>query len=102
MPLDGTPTPDLSDPTARGLSYLLRHPEEWPDSFKGWDFRGCNTCAMGLAEAQWPFAGIWGFPEGRLLSRAGIFAIDHYDVPCHAVRPDMIADAIDRHLARVP
>jgi hypothetical protein len=45
-------SPGLSTPTLEGLSYLLRNKELWPDEFV-WDYRSCQTCAMGLAAKLW-------------------------------------------------
>lgn len=43
---------DLSKPSAKALSYILRHRELWPTGFE-WDYNGCETCAMGLAHQLW-------------------------------------------------
>lgn len=69
MPLDSTnwsrttereTKPDLSKPSLEGLSWLLRHPEEWPSNHR-WafdnrlHFEGCGTvgCALGIVERKW-------------------------------------------------
>ncbi len=44
---------DLTKPSLAGLSYLLRQKEMWPGGFI-WDYQCTDTCAMALAEAQWP------------------------------------------------
>jgi hypothetical protein len=52
--------PDLSKPSVEGLSYLLRHSEEWPKH--RWNFSrvcdktDCGTvgCALGVAITKWP------------------------------------------------
>jgi hypothetical protein len=40
-------TSDLSKPTLKNLSYLLRHQELWPKDFK-WYYPNFDRCAMGL------------------------------------------------------
>lgn len=42
----------IDKPSLENLSYALRHPETWPDGFE-WDYRNCNSCAMGLASNLW-------------------------------------------------
>lgn len=131
MSLDGThfdPEPDLAElqPGKEGLrqlSYLLRHPEKWPEEHE-WDFntvwttRKCGTagCAIGLVNWKW----------GNLQSSKKLFpAFDNdrdisvifgtsrdqdgevtacYGVPMKQVTEIMVADAIDHFLAtgRVP
>lgn len=41
-----------SKPSLEGLVYALRHPETWPEGFV-WNYRDCNSCAMGLARQLW-------------------------------------------------
>ena len=42
------PIPDLkTNPSVRGLIYVLRHRELWPEKFV-WEYTNCVTCAMGL------------------------------------------------------
>ena len=43
---------DASKPSLENLSYALRHPETWPQGF-AWDYRHCDSCAMGLAHQLW-------------------------------------------------
>lgn len=43
---------DLSKPSLRALSYLLKHPELWPKNF-GWEYRYTWSCAIGLAFKYW-------------------------------------------------
>jgi hypothetical protein len=43
---------DLDKPSLHALSYVLRHPDTWPDGFV-WDYRYCDQCAMGLAHELW-------------------------------------------------
>ncbi len=45
--------PDLSRPSAKGLAYLLRHKELWPEGFS-WDYIDPDRCAIGLARRYWP------------------------------------------------
>jgi len=44
---------DLSKPSMRALSYILRHEQTWPDNFK-FNYYFCEKCAMGLAHLIWP------------------------------------------------
>lgn len=44
-------------PSLFGLSYALRHPETWPIGFV-WDYRDCQTCAVGLAVQLWKLIGV--------------------------------------------
>lgn len=43
---------DLNKPSLIGLSYMLRHPDTWPEGFI-WNYGHCEQCAMGLAHALW-------------------------------------------------
>lgn len=47
-----SPTPDLTQPSLRGLAYLLRHEELWPVDFR-WNYRFRDSCAMGLMSCVW-------------------------------------------------
>lgn len=38
---------DLSKPSLKGLAYILRHKELWPEGFE-WRFTHPDRCAMGL------------------------------------------------------
>jgi len=42
----------LDKPSLHALSYALRHPDTWPAHFS-WNFKHCNSCAMGLAHSLW-------------------------------------------------
>lgn len=92
MPFDNTTDTKLK-PTLANLSYLLRHKELWPKSFKTWDYSGGPTCAIGLCEAYWGSASI-------LERRADItFGVSTDDHPCmEEVTPEDVADHIDRTL----
>lgn len=43
---------DLESPSLEALSFVLRHPDTWPEGFV-WDYSNCNHCAMGMARALW-------------------------------------------------
>jgi hypothetical protein len=43
---------NLDKPSLVGLSYMLRHPDTWPEGFV-WNYNRCEQCAMGLAHAMW-------------------------------------------------
>lgn len=43
---------DLNKPSLASLSYMLRHPDTWPEGFI-WNYGYCEHCAMGLAHALW-------------------------------------------------
>jgi len=43
---------DTATPSLSALSFILRHPELWPDGFE-FDWANCRTCAMGLAASIW-------------------------------------------------
>jgi len=111
--------PSLDKPSLEGLSYLLRHPEQWPLGFE-WDYGKCETCAMGLAHNLW---GIFSESTQRgLRSNYGttsaifdarrafemeydaagfIFGALHAQVDSFRdVTPIIVADAIDAYLAR--
>jgi hypothetical protein len=94
MPFDGT-TPDLTVPSLANLSYILRHPETWPENFK-WDYRRFDSCAVGLASRRWGFG--WacrGMIPVSIASGVGDFAFDN-SMRAAQVTPEMVADAIDR------
>lgn len=118
MPLDGTHFDteiDLTElqPGEEGLwqlSYLLRHPEKWPEGHV-WDFytlhelTPCGTigCALGLASSRWGHPArqeaweTWG-------AATYVFGRNFYKCPASQVTPTMVAAAIDFFLAtgRVP
>lgn len=91
--------PDLSKPSARGLSYLLRHKELWPEGFI-WNY-GCHgTCAIGLASRVWlhhphAFSAMVGKACG--IDRAA--AQDIFLNMAPDVLPSEVADRIDAYLA---
>lgn len=43
---------DLDKPSLHALSYVLRHPDTWPEGFV-WNYNVCQHCAMGLAHKLW-------------------------------------------------
>lgn len=110
---------DLSKPSLRALSYMLRHKELWPVGFR-WYFGSCKSCAMGLANELWAkesgwkdsifddFDIRWGtikdnFPTdfvqdvffGSKFDRDYIG--DHIEVLYKGITPEMIADEIDNY-----
>lgn len=106
------------------LAYNLRHPETWPEGFT-WEFNFCDSCAMGLALQL--FASIadvdtWE-QEDWVSWTARKFAMPYEEVerifvtnqwatvpfffgrftrrvPMERITPGMVADEIDRYLAR--
>lgn len=111
MPFDSTnsPTeiqPDLSKPSFKGLSWLLRH---LPSTHK-WDFEhvggpsldrcGSAGCALGLIIATWPHqcrSFIDTIP-GEITNN--LFIQGYYlPVKDKDVTPEMVADRIDGYLA---
>ncbi len=113
----GEATPDLSQPSLVGLSYLLRHRELWPQGFK-WDYTYRNTCAMGLTIEVWEpwpetsfiapdqFTALYGLTLSQardLFVNAHLWARERvlwfWSRPVDRVTPIMIADRIDKMLA---
>lgn len=119
-----TEKPDLSQPSLAGLAWLLRHQEEWPQSFT-WDFRRictrreyerdepflghppeCNVLgdAIGLACVMWPEAmksralRLTYFEKTSSEDEDYIFC-DTYGLSYEEVTPAMVADRIDAWLA---
>lgn len=118
----------LSKPHLHALSYVLRHPDTWPEGFV-WDYNDCLNCAMGLAHELWGLMKDTNVPPNAWLSQAArVFAlpygdaerlfIDEYSmtksgiagwlgarrtVRRDAITPEMVADAIDKYMdARQP
>ena len=116
MPFDNIPENGL---TMADLAWRLRHPETWPKGFK-WNYGKCTTCAMGLA---WALSG--RRPEAMLRSNPSrsfgdvikvlrdvepedvpglqeifLFLSYHRSVSNRDITPEIVADAIDAHLAR--
>jgi hypothetical protein len=95
---------DLTQPSLKALSHILRHRELWPPGFK-WFYGECETCAMGLAHQLWSEAIIQ--PTSL---RVGTALDINYDVASHlfldrygyvsmfAITPEMVADRIDEYL----
>jgi len=91
-------------PSLRALSFALRNEETWPEHFDQWDYRFCDTCAVGLALAMWPqfmsrinsehVSGIFGISvedSVRIFGRA--HKVLHCDI-CD-IKPADVADLID-------
>jgi hypothetical protein len=101
------------------LAWRLRHPETWPERFK-WNYGKCTTCAMGLAEILsgrspgplWdenPFRSFGDVikvlrdvePEDvHGLQEIFLLLSYHRCVSHRDITPEIVADAIDAHLAR--
>lgn len=110
---------DLSKPSLRALSYMLRHKELWPVGFK-WYFGSCKSCAMGLANVLWttepPFPSIFdefdyrwntirdNFPTDFVQDVfygskfEGGYMGDHIEVLYKGITPEIIADEIDNYI----
>lgn len=99
MPFDSTPT---AEPSFTELARILRHKEEWPEGFE-WDYRYGRSCAIGLADR------LWG-PQRRFRIPAEIYAGVYCPQrwygwlcpPTAQPKPEWVADAIDRYIARNP
>lgn len=116
----------LDKPSLENLSYVLRHPDAWPEGFE-WDYGNCQTCAMGLAHRLWTsvpkphpdvqkgssrmgrsfalpfeaaesifFGGDWS-PEKSV----GHLWWRKWEVDRRLVTPGMVADQIDQYLTTV-
>lgn len=110
----------IGGPSLKSLSYVLRHPELWPNGFV-WYYGHCDTCALGLAQQLWD--SFPRLPSSEASSRlvAPVFQI-HEGIAqriflgqsldgeparwlprdgLEAVTPSMVADQIDKYLATV-
>lgn len=120
----------LDKPSLENLSYVLRHPDAWPEGFV-WDFSDCETCAMGLARGLWDkidfpvdsydankhavsaVARAFAMPYAKAKN---VFMGDSFDVPFKTegtwwwktsypdwsdITPEMVADQIDEYLAEM-
>lgn len=87
------------------LARVLRHKEEWPEGFE-WDFRHLDGCALGLANRLWPRQGSWLFINGAerifLLPAGPWWQPTALMMAFGLIRPEHVASAIDRYLARNP
>src|SRR6267142_7011490 len=103
---------DLSKPSLKALSHLLRHREMWPQGFI-WNYSMCDQCAMGLARAMWEKDYVSPCPDD-LVMRAekymrntfgldmtvinNIFEGENWNVDTdadfEAITPEMVADQI--------
>ena len=107
----GEARPDLTQPSIRGLAWLLRHREHWPVDFE-WYYGSCLTCAMGLAIRLWHIpVNLSSFhPYGTSVGKAlGLpwEAASHIfygarppEGPTREVSPEDVAQAIDDYLLR--
>lgn len=110
----------LDKPSLENLSYVLRHPDMWPEGFI-WNFNHCDSCAMGLAHSLWSAIPSTNRDTGSSIM-ARSFAMPHEDanlifmsargkkkilgfIPStpynRDVTPEMVADQIDKYLATV-
>jgi hypothetical protein len=96
MPFD--PIPDLTKPSVRALSYVLRHREHWPADFQ-WNY-GCHAhCAIGLAAQVW--VGKTWFTAGEA---AGRLKMSHVAARLIFLRmsgdttPEDVANELDKYL----
>jgi hypothetical protein len=120
---------DLDKPSLHTLSYALRHPDTWPNGFV-WNFQDCKSCAMGLAHELWfasenrptgktpdsyhraavsavarrfalPYAEAQRiFLRSDWAVKSRMFGLVKEKIPMSAITPEMVADEIDRYLAR--
>ncbi len=107
---------DLSTPSLKALSYVLRNRNLWPKKFV-WNYNQCYSCAMGLAATLWDLID----PKYLNISSAKGLMPQHLDVSSDAayeiflgggdwvpiyngerdmesVTPEMVADVIDDYL----
>jgi len=95
----------LAKPSIEGLIYALRHKETWPDGFE-WDYRGCSTCAMGLAARLWEeieFPSWYEVGDALKMNRVAAIWIFN-DLPTRtekassAITPEHVAAALEAYL----
>lgn len=103
----------LSRPSVEALIYALRHPETWPAGFV-WDYRACDSCALGLARELWhsifdadvPFVARAIFmpvPDAQLIFEelAGdpdLMTMQEFYHKLGAISPEHVASALERWL----
>lgn len=113
---------NLDKPSLHALSYILRHPDTWPNGFV-WNYGACATCAMGLAHRLWDVSQTKKDNAASIMSRTFGIGYEVADsifmgqvrgkpaqwrkngpqwwrrsVALNDVSPEMVADAIDAHL----
>lgn len=112
--------PDMSTPSAEGVLWLLRHPEEWPSDFV-WDYervlyqlgkKQCG-CAIGLSGLAWRkfdaesiakdvfgSSSMWAlmFEEIGHTEGARTFGAGQYPTPNYKVTPEMVADRLEGYI----
>lgn len=92
---------DLTKPSAKALSHILRHKELWPVGFV-WNYGDCSSCALGLAYQLWK--GIIKGPNTRYVASAlnldedkarnNVF-INYKLFNETRIMPEMVADKLD-------
>jgi hypothetical protein len=102
---EAEPLFDLSKPSLRALSYVLRHRELWPKDFN-WQYYDCDSCAMGLASALWKSVGPACTGSMSRNFEIGISDAAHIFIDAISwsgygtVSPEMVADQIDKYLSK--
>ncbi len=87
--------PDLSSFSIKGLSYVLRHKELWPEDFDWYFPCGC-TCAIGLSHKIWKY-----FDSPFLVdSPFGVSSWENLGINPEYVTPEMVADKVDEKLGK--
>lgn len=95
---------DLSKPSLRALSVVLRDRALWPAGFR-WNYTNCDTCAMGMATEMWRLKGAhtqamqdeFHLPW-KIASKFFLDASDYFDIYTGDVQPNHVADLIDAYL----
>jgi hypothetical protein len=80
----------------RGLSYLLRNRNMWPEGFE-WDYSVCAKCAMGLARK----AGLENFNKELDHTTNVYLFMNMTDATSSTTTPEIVADRIDGYLETV-
>ena len=99
---------DLSEPSLKGLIYLLRHRELWPKTFNKWSFSDHSSCAIGLAYKTWPELGKW-YVSIDLGAKIGLDRATSedlflrgnkaYGTPGHEyITPEMVANKLEEYV----
>jgi hypothetical protein len=85
----------------RGLSYLLRNKNLWPEKFE-WNYASCDNCAMGLAMKS----GLTNYSNGLDDKTRSHFFMNmlggNPSTPgAQSITPEIVADRIDAYLEKV-